>query len=190
MILRTYFVVGSVSKEAGTASFRLISNLKLYLTDFSNRIFSGENAKNHDFYGKIQQSPLPFTICVLTILWRNRIRCYLYSVFTLHHDLVRRPGERLYRPALSDRWSLLWNSYKASRRIVPQRHREAALAAVAIHKQHQRRSPGLPRFARNDTIAAARHSTRFCVTRRPRFGPYRRRKNRNGARSRGSAHAG
>ena len=49
-------------------------------------------------------------------------------------------------------------SYSIVRKIVFGGHREAALAAVAIHEPHHGRSPGLLRFARNDDDSGYVHN--------------------------------
>jgi hypothetical protein len=52
MFFQSYFETGSSRAAAGLAGLPLIAVLRLYLTDFWNRIFPGENAKNRDFSGR------------------------------------------------------------------------------------------------------------------------------------------
>jgi hypothetical protein len=51
MFLIDYFNDFGCVDVAGCAPLLLIAALKLYLTDFLNRTFPGENAKNRDFFG-------------------------------------------------------------------------------------------------------------------------------------------
>jgi hypothetical protein len=51
MFLRDYFWHSGSRDAPCIARFSLIPVLKLYLRDFLNRTFSGENAKNHAFSG-------------------------------------------------------------------------------------------------------------------------------------------
>jgi hypothetical protein len=57
MFLLSYFDRVGFRAAVGLPPLSLISVLTLYLTDFLNRIFPGENAKNHAFYGEEKSKP-------------------------------------------------------------------------------------------------------------------------------------
>ncbi|MGO9172031.1 MAG: hypothetical protein ACLP7P_08715 [Rhodomicrobium sp.] len=44
--------------------------LEIYLTDFLNRTFAGENAKNRELCGRKNKNPAPFTMPALTVVRR------------------------------------------------------------------------------------------------------------------------
>jgi hypothetical protein len=52
MFLMSYSKSCSSRNAAGLARLSLIAALTLYLTDFLNRTFPGENTKNHAFSGR------------------------------------------------------------------------------------------------------------------------------------------
>jgi hypothetical protein len=51
MFYHSYSEGGGFVDATGPTPLQLIADLELYLTDFLNRIFSRENAKNRAFYG-------------------------------------------------------------------------------------------------------------------------------------------
>jgi hypothetical protein len=67
MFLQSYFWSSSFGDAAVLARLWLIAAMRLYLTDFLTRVFSGKIAKNHAFCGKMQRAAPPFTIPFFTM---------------------------------------------------------------------------------------------------------------------------